>query len=65
MRARFLAEFTLSELRRSFAALRMTANGRGMTVRAGCQHLGERALGNKLRHAGDILVQWSIFGYGR
>jgi hypothetical protein len=30
-RARFLAEFTLSELQRSFAALRMTANGLGMT----------------------------------
>jgi hypothetical protein len=30
-RARFLAEFTLSELQTSFAALRMTANGLGMT----------------------------------
>jgi hypothetical protein len=32
LRARFLAEFTLSETRRSFAPLRMTANGLGMTA---------------------------------
>jgi len=32
LRARFLAEFTLSEMRRSFAPLRMTANGLGMTA---------------------------------
>jgi hypothetical protein len=29
---RFFAEFTLSELQRSFAALRMTANGLRMTA---------------------------------
>ncbi len=31
-RARFLAEFTLSELRRFFAPLRMTSEGLGMTI---------------------------------
>ncbi len=49
LRARFLAEFTLSEMRRSFAPLRMTANGLGMTAwkgfSAACLAIGNSFVG--------------------